>query len=87
MIAACTCVMVAVILIFIKKIFTIIIEENSPFSERSLKTIKIGFIVITVITILGGSLGVTVITGFILFCIYSIFEYGAALQTEIDETL
>ena len=78
---------VVIILAFIKKIFTIIIEENSPFSERSLKTIKIGFIVITVITVLGGSLGVTVITGFILFCIYSIFEYGAALQTEIDETL
>ena len=78
---------VVVILAFIKKIFTIIIEENSPFSERSLKTIKIGFIVITVITVLGGSIGVTVITGFILFCIYSIFEYGAALQTEIDETL
>ena len=78
---------VVVILAFIKKIFTIIKEENSPFSEKCLKTIKISFIVITVATFLGGSIGVTLVTGFILFCIYSVFEYGAALQTEIDETL
>jgi hypothetical protein len=76
-----------VILAFIKKIFTIIKEENSPFSDKCLKTIKVSFIVITASTFLGGSLGVTLLTGFILFCIYSVFEYGAALQNEIDETL
>ena len=78
---------VVIILAFIKKVFTIIKEENSPFSDKCLKTIKVSFIVITVATFLGGSLGVTLITGFILFCIYSVFEYGAALQNEIDETL
>ena len=78
---------VVVILAFIKKIFTIIKEENSPFSDKCLKSIKISFIVITIATFLGGSIGVTLITGFILFCIYSVFEYGAALQAEIDETL
>ena len=78
---------VVIILAFIKKVFTIIKEENSPFSNKCLKTIKISFIVITVATFLGGSFGVTLITGFILFCIYSVFEYGAALQAEIDETL
>lgn len=78
---------VVIILAFIKKVFTIIKEENSPFSNKCLKTIKVSFIVITVATFLGGSFGVTLITGFILFCIYSVFEYGAALQNEIDETL
>ena len=78
---------VVIVLAFIKKIFTVIKEENSPFSEKCLKTIKISFIIITVATLLGRSIGVTVMTGFVLFCIYSIFEYGAALQTEIDETL
>ena len=39
---------VVVILAFIKKIFTIIKEENSPFSDKCLKNIKIGFIVITI---------------------------------------
>ena len=80
-------VFVVIILAFIKRVFTIIKEENSPFSDKCLKTIKVSFIVITVATFLGGSLGVTLMTGFILFCIYSVFEYGAALQTEIDETL
>ncbi|MBP5553809.1 MAG: hypothetical protein J6X94_02950 [Lachnospiraceae bacterium] len=78
---------VIIILAFIRKIFTIIREENSPFSERCLKTIRIGFIVMTAATLLSRSVGATLITGFILFCIYSVFEYGAALQTEIDETL
>jgi len=80
-------VFVVVILAFIKKIFTIIKEENSPFSDKCLKTIKTSFIVITAATLLGGSLGITLMTGFILFCIHSVFEYGAALQAEIDETL
>lgn len=85
--AALAVVFVVIVLAFIKKIFTIIKEENSPFSEKCLKTIKFSFIVITVTSCLGGSLGVTLMTGFVLFCIYSVFEYGAALQTEIDETL
>ncbi len=87
MVAACTCAMVAVILIFIKKIFTIIEKENNPFSENCLKQLKISFIIIAITAFLTLSAGFGIVTSFILFCIYSIFQYGAALQTEIDETL
>ena len=86
-VAACTCVMVAVILIFIKKIFTIIEKENNPFSENCLKQLKISFIIIAITAFLTVSVGFGIVTSLILFCIYSIFQYGAALQTEIDETL
>ena len=87
MIAACTCVMVAVILIFIKKIFSIIEKENNPFSDNCLKQLKASFIIIAITAFLTLSIGFGIITSLILFCIYSIFQYGAALQTEIDETL
>ena len=87
MIAGFTSLVVAIILTFIKNIFTCLEKENNPFSEKCMKQIKISFIVITVTALLSMSLGVTIIVGLILYCIYSIFEYGAALQTEIDETL
>ena len=87
LLAGLTCLVVAVILTFIKKIFTILEKENNPFSDKCMNQIKISFIVITVTSLLSMSVGVAVITGLILYCIYSIFEYGAALQTEIDETL
>ena len=87
MIAGFASLVVAIILTFIKNIFTCLEKENNPFSEKCMKQIKISFIVITVTALLSMSLGVTIIVGLILYCIYSIFEYGAALQTEIDETL
>lgn len=83
----CVFILEAVILTFIIKIFTILKEENNPFSERSMKQLKTSFIAITVTVFLTSSIGPGLIVGLILFCIYSIFEYGAALQTEIDETL
>ena len=82
-----TCIVIAVILSFIKKIFTSLETENNPFSDKCMSQIKVSFIVIFITSLLSMSLGVTIIVGLILYCIYSIFEYGAALQTEIDETL
>ena len=85
--AGATCIFVAVILSFIKNIFTCLEAENNPFSDKCMHQIKISFIVITVTSLLTMSVGIAIITGLVLYCIYSIFEYGAALQTEIDETL
>ena len=87
MIAGFTCLVVAVILTFIRNIFTCLEKENNPFCEKCMKQIKTSFIVIGITSLLSMSLGVTIIVALVLFCIYSIFEYGAALQTEIDETL
>ena len=86
-VAGIVCTLVAVIMSFIIRIFTILREENNPFSERCMKQLKISFIVITVTVLLTSSIGYGLIVGLILFCIYSIFEYGAVLQAEIDETL
>lgn len=86
-VVGCVCIMIAIVLTFIIRIFTILREENNPFSEKCMKQLKISFIVIAVTVFLTSSIGPGLIDALILFCIYSIFEYGAALQTEIDETL
>ena len=70
-----------------KKIFENLINEDNPFSDKILNNLKICFIVITVILALSVGIGPGVIAGLLGWCIYSIFEYGRVLQTEIDETL
>ena len=92
--AAINCVIAVVItsvvhylLSLFKKIFDNLIKEDNPFSDRILNNLKICFIVIAVIMTLFVGFGPGVIAGLLGWCIYSIFEYGKVLQTEVDETL
>ena len=84
--AAITCVMAYVLLTLLKKIFTELSLEETPFSDSVMKRIKISFIIITLI-LLGNSAVAALIGGLAMWCIYSILDYGKALQTEVDETL
>ena len=70
-----------------KKIFENLISEDNPFSDKILNNLKICFIVITAILTLSVGIGPGVIAGLLGWCMYSIFEYGRVLQTEVDETL
>ena len=75
------------LLTLFKKIFENLVKEDNPFSDKILNNLKICFIVITVIMALFVGLGPGVIAGLLGWCIYSIFEYGKVIQTEVDETL
>ena len=79
--------MVCYLLGLFKKIFENLINEDNPFSDKILNNLKNCFIIITVILTLSVGLGPGVIAGLLGWCIYSIFEYGKVLQTEVDETL
>ena len=70
-----------------KKIFENLINEDNPFSDKILNSLKICFIVIAVIMTIFVGIGPGVIAGLLGWCIYSIFEYSKVLQTEVDETL
>lgn len=85
--ACVSCILVAVVLSFIRKIFICIREENNPFSDRCLKQLKTTFIVIAVAALISYSVVVAAVTAVILWCIYAVFQYGAALQMQVDETL
>ena len=79
--------MVCYLLGLFKKIFENLINEDNPFSDKILNNLKNCFIVMTVILTLSVGIGPGVIVGVLGWCIYSIFEYGRVLQTEVDETL
>ncbi len=87
MMGAAAAIVALVVIIILKNIFKTLLEEEKPFSENIFKKLKLGFIIITAAFVLFVGLGSGVIIGLLLWCIYSILEYGAALQTEIDETI
>lgn len=78
---------VAVIFGFIQKIFVTIEVEDSPFSEKVLKTVKRLFIGIAVVMGLGIGIGIGLFLALFFWCLYCILDYGFELQKEIDETL
>lgn len=77
----------AVIFGLIQKIFVTIEEEDSPFTQKVLSTIKKLFIAIAIIIGLEVGIGIGLFLGLFFWCLYCIMDYGFALQKEIDETL
>ena len=92
--AAINCVLAVVILaavfcilMMFRRIFKNLIEEENPFADSVLSSFKICSIISTIVMVLFVGVGPGVICGLLCWCIYSIFQYGRAIQTEIDETL
>lgn len=79
--------MFAVVFILIQKIFKIMDDEETPFSESVLKKMKRVFIALTIIIALEIGLGFGAVLGMVFWCIYNILDYGYALQKEVDEML
>lgn len=76
----------AVVVHFIGKVFKEIEESYSPFKPQIVKSIKVAFILITLLS-LESSLLIGVMVGFSLWSAVNIFEYGCELQKMSDETL
>ena len=68
-------------------IFKSLAQEETPFSENILKRLRNIFIIITVLIAAYLGVGLCIVGALLLWCIYSILEYGVALQTEVDELL
>ena len=87
MLAMVICLGVTMILHLLKKIFTRLVQEDNPFADSILNDLKVVSIVLSIIVLLFVGLGPGVIAALFMWCIYSVFEYGKALQTEVDEML
>lgn len=83
--AALSCLLVCFILHIFRQIFNQCVQDESPFSAAVLKRLKAGFIVITILITFSMGLGAGLIAGLLGWCLYSIFEYGTAIQTEVDD--
>lgn len=77
---------VLVILHFVGKVFKKLKESYSPFGPEIVKSMKIAFVLITVL-VLQSSLLIGALVGVSLWCVFQIFEYGCELQQQSDETL
>lgn len=77
----------AIIFTLIQKIFKIMDNEETPFCDSVLRKIKKVFIALAVIIGLEIGIGFGAILGLVFWCIYSILDYGYALQKEVDELL
>jgi len=80
------CILALIIVKIVSRTFSKIIESESPFSVDLLKDIKSLFIVIIILSA-ANSLGLAILIGLTLRCLYAIFKYGCELQTESDHTL
>lgn len=77
----------SIIFRMISKVFVIIEQSETPFSDEVVKKLKKAFIVIVVVTGLFVGVGTALLTALFLWCIYCILDYGITLQAEVDETL
>lgn len=77
----------AVVFWMLVSIFKMITESNTPFTINIRNRIKAIFIMVAVIALITNGLGMGVIVGCIGWSLYSIFDYGFAIQQEVDETL
>ncbi|MBQ6453599.1 MAG: hypothetical protein IJJ14_04495 [Coriobacteriales bacterium] len=71
---------------YIRKTFDLIGTGETPFSSDVVKNMRIVAILLTIIMLPNSVLG-AVIVALTMWALMAIFEYGATLQTESDETI
>ena len=80
-------VILAVIFGLFTSVFKTIEISESPFAEAVIKKLKKTFIAIAVAIAIFVGLGEALLAALLLWCVYTILDYGFVLQTEVDETL
>lgn len=58
-----------------------------PFSDMIIGKLKYAFIMLFAALLVFMGVGPAILGALLMWCIYSILEYGKALQTEVDEIL
>lgn len=69
------------------KILSAILKNDSPFNEVVVKAMRRAFITVVIVTLLMSGLGGALIIAMLFWCLYTVFQYGAELQKQSDETL
>lgn len=81
------CASLAVVMGFIASIFSTILKEGNPFSDKVLKKVLVSMIIITVIIGASNGLGMCLVLALVTWVVYTILDYGRTLQKLSDETL
>ena len=86
-IIAVYCASLAVVMGFIASIFSTVLKEGNPFSDKVLKKVLVSMIIITVIIGASNGLGMCLVLALVTWVVYTILDYGRTLQKLSDETL
>ena len=81
------CALIFIVLSQFNAIFKTIEQSETPFCEEVSAKLKKIFIGIAIFFLLFESLGCAAIMALTFWVIYNLFDYGTALQIEVDETL
>lgn len=71
----------------LNRVFKIIEQEETPFSDRVLKNLLVSLLIIDAIIFMSTGIGFGVLAGLITWALYTIMDYGRTLQIQSDETL
>ena len=71
----------------INKLFKNINSEYSPFVPENVKIIKTIAIGMAIVTLIEVNIATAVVTGFVIWAIALLFDYGCELQNESDEII
>ncbi len=77
----------AIILHFLRKLFALINETETPFNPSLLKPFRVCFIILTIVIVFRYSLFPGILIGGLLACLYFIYAYGCNMQEDEDQTL
>ena len=86
-IIAVYCACLAVVMGFIASIFSTVLKEGNPFSDKVLKKVLVSMIIITAIIGASNGLGMCLVLALVTWVVYTILDYGRTLQKLSDETL
>lgn len=87
LLASWICIITIVVAAIFRRMFTSIIESESPFSEDVLKKMKIAFVIISLSIVCFISIVWGLVAAGLFWCLVAIFEYGVEIQKQVDETL
>ena len=77
----------AVLMKLLNGIFAMIINEDTPFTDKVIKRIVIVMIAVSITLFFTTGMAYGVLGGIITWVVYSILDYGKTLQIQSDETL
>lgn len=84
---AVTCAITLVLMNLIKSMFLKLENADSPFNTELNGDLKKSFIGITILVLINSTVVVALIVGLVLVVVYYLYQYGASLQKDVDETI
>ncbi len=82
-----SCIITLILMVLVKNMFEKLEKSESPFNTELNNDLKKAFIAITILVLINASWIIALIVGLMLAVVYYLYQYGASLQKDVDETI